>query len=59
MPDLNGIRKKEYGPHGRYTHEQDLRKLHDPSAIVPVGNAAEVNRKQKEGRPMADIREPG
>ena len=59
MPDLNGIRIKEYGPCCRYTHEQDLGKLDNPSAIVAVGKPAKVNRKQKEWRPMADIREAG
>ena len=59
MPDLNGIRIKEYGPRCGYTHEEDLRKLDDPSAIVSVGEPAEVNRQQKEWRPVADIRKPG
>jgi len=59
MPHLNGIRIKEYGPRCRYAHEQDLGELDDSSAIVPVGKPAEVNRKQKEWCPMADIREPG
>src|SRR5262245_23502873 len=56
MPWLNRVREKEDGPCRRDTHKDDLGSLDHFSAIVTVGNTAEVDRQQQEWSPMADFR---
>ena len=41
------------------SHEQHLRGLDDPAAVVAVGQRAEVDREQQERHPVADHLEPG
>src|SRR5438309_649812 len=56
MPRLDRIRDEQDGPRRRDTHKDDLGNLDNFSAIVTIGDTAEVDRQQQKRSPVADLR---
>ena len=59
VPHLERAREEEHPPGDRCHHEQALRNLDEPAAVVPIGERARVQREQQKRHPVADDREPG